>query len=139
MLNFAQTLTSTTETPSLWAGGFFFVWVFIFFLIAVIALWKVFEKAGYDGWKAIIPIYNTYVLVKIAGRPDWWFVLLLIPFVNFVVYIILSMDIAKAFGKSELFGIVGLWLFSFIGFAILGWGDATYQLPKSAQAPSSEE
>ena len=139
MLNFAQTLTSTTETPSLWAGGFFFVWVFIFFLIAVIALWKVFEKAGYEGWKAIIPIYNTYILVKIAGRPDWWFLLLLIPFVNFVVYIILSMDIAKAFGKSELFGIVGLWLFSFIGFAILGWGDATYQLPKPAGVTSDEE
>lgn len=88
-----------------------------------------FKKAGHPGWAAIIPIYNIYILLKIAGRPGWWLLLLLIPFVNFVVYIVIALDVAKNFGQSPIFGIIGLWLFSFIGYLILGFGDAKYVGP----------
>jgi len=110
-------------------GGFMLVWMLVIFIVSIVALWKVFEKAGEAGWKSIIPLLNAYIIVKIAGRPGWWLLLLLVPFVNFIVTIVLSIDIAKAFGKSTAFGVVGLWLFSLIGFLILGWGDATYTLP----------
>lgn len=124
---FAQTTETTAEgTAYVYGGGFFLIWSVIILLILIVAWWKVFEKAGEPGWKSIIPFYNTYTLVTIAGRPGWWFLLFFIPFVNFVVYIVISIDLAKAFGKSTTFGIVGLWLFSFIGFIILGWGDAKY-------------
>ena len=96
-------------------------------LVAIIGMWKVFEKAGQPGWGALIPIYNIYLLLKIAGRPSWWLILYLIPFVNFVALIIVSLDVAKAFGKSATFGIFGLVLFSFIGYPVLGFGDATYK------------
>jgi hypothetical protein len=96
-------------------------------VIYIIALWRVYAKANQPGWAAIVPIYNIYVMLKIAGRPGWWLLLYLIPLVNIIVHLVVSIDIAKAFGKSTAFGVVGLWLFSFIGFLMLGFDDSKYQ------------
>jgi hypothetical protein len=101
-------------------------------VVFIIALWKVFTKAGQPGWAAIIPIYNTYVLIKIAGRPGWWLLMLLIPFVNIVFLLLLSLDIAKAFGQSPVFGVILLFFLGGIGYLILGFGSATYQGPSAA-------
>jgi hypothetical protein len=95
-------------------------------LIIIIAMWKVFSKAGQPGWAAIIPIYNLYVLCKVAGRPGWWLLLMLIPFVNFIIFIIICIDIAKNFGKGAGFGL-GLAFLGVIFFPILGFGSAQYQ------------
>ena len=95
-------------------------------LILIIALWRVFSKAGRPGWWAIIPLVNTFQLVKIGGYGFGTFLLLLIPGVNVIVYIIVALGIAKNFGKSGAFGFVGLVLFSFIGYLILGFGSAQY-------------
>lgn len=111
-------------------GGFLLFVVYIALIVAGIAgFWKVFEKAGQPGWAALIPIYNLYVLLKVAGRPGWWILLFLIPFVNIVTYLIVALDVAKAFGKSTGFGVVGLWIFSYIGYVMLGFGEASYQKP----------
>lgn len=96
----------------------------IVFLIA--AMWKVFVKAGQPGWAAIVPIYNIYIMLQIAGRPGWWLLLMFVPFVSIVIGIIVSLDIARNFGKSTGFGI-GLILLGPIFFPILGFGSATYQ------------
>ncbi len=98
----------------------------ILIVIIVISLWKIFEKAGEEGWKAIVPFYNSYTLFRIAGRNGWGFLLALIPIVNVVVAVMLSLDLAKHFGKSSAFGIVGLFLFSVVGFPMLAFGDAEY-------------
>src|ERR1700742_3677853 len=95
-------------------------------VIGIAGLWKVLVKAGLPGWGAIIPLYNIYLLLKVAGRPGWWVVLYLIPIVNIVIHAFVAMDVARNFGKSKVFGIVGLWLFNVIGFLILGFGDARY-------------
>lgn len=100
-------------------------------LLGIITFWRVFEKAKQPGWASIIPIYNLYIMLKIAGRPGWWLLLYIIPILNVIVHIIVAIDIAKAFKKSTAFGVVGLWLFSFIGFMILGFGGAKYKgVPK---------
>ena len=95
-------------------------------LLLIVALWKVFTKAGQPGWASIIPIYNLYVWCKIVGRPWWWILLMLIPFVNFIIAIILCIDMAKSFGKGAGFGI-GLALLGIIFLPILGFGSAQYQ------------
>jgi Family of unknown function (DUF5684) len=56
---------------------------------------------------------------------------MLIPFVNFIILIILFIDLAKSFGKGAGFGI-GLILLPIIFFPILGFGSATYQGPAAA-------
>src|SRR5213080_3416643 len=97
-------------------------------LLLIVAMWKVFTKAGQPGWASIIPIYNLYIWCKIVGRPGWWIILMLIPFVNFIIGIILCIDLAKSFGKGVGFGI-GLILLGIIFFPILGFGSAQYQGP----------
>ena len=106
-----------------------FLPVLVYLAIAVLVIagfWKVFTKAGHPGWAAIIPFYNVYILLKIAGRPGWWLLLFLIPVVNFVIAIIVAIDVAKSFGKGTGFG-VGLAFLGPIFYPILGFGDATYQ------------
>ncbi len=97
-------------------------------------MWKVFEKAGYPGWAAIIPIYNVYILLKIADKPAWWLILFFIPIINIVIAVIVSIAVARAFGKEGIFG-VGLFLFPFIFYPILGFGDAQYQPQEEAPTP----
>ncbi|TAK90010.1 MAG: signal peptidase I [Burkholderiaceae bacterium] len=104
--------------------GVIFVIAITVFVLA--GFWKVFEKAGQPGWGALVPIYNGYLMAKVAGRPGWWLILMFIPLVNFIIAIILSLDIAKKFGQGAGFGI-GLLLLGFIFYPILGFGDAVYQ------------
>lgn len=107
----------------------FFLIVYLALIVLIIAsFWKVFTKAGQPGWLSIIPIVNIYILCKIAGRPGWWLILLLIPIVNLVITAIVSIDVAKSFGKGTGFGI-GLWLLGIIFYPILGFGSAQYQGP----------
>ena len=95
--------------------------------IALIAsFWKVFEKAGHPGWAAIIPFYNAYILLQIANREIWWLLLFFIPIVSFIVAIVVSIDVAKSFGKGTGFGL-GLAFLPFIFYPILGFGPDRYQ------------
>jgi Ca2+/Na+ antiporter len=112
--------------------GALFGSVFLLFWLAVVVVmiiggWKVFEKAGQPGWAVLVPFYNAYILLKIAGRPGWWLILYLIPLVNIVIGLIVSIDIAKAFGQSAVFGVVLLFLLCGIGFLVLGFGNYRYQ------------
>jgi len=119
------TIVAATASGSGSAGFLIILAVIVFYIVA---FWRVFTKAGEPGWGAIVPIYNLYLYCKIAGRPEWWLILLFIPFVNIVFSLILAMDIAKAFSKSSGFGI-GIWLLSFIFIPILAFGSATYTKP----------
>src|SRR6266436_787112 len=109
-------------------GPVFWICWSAFVILMIAALWKVFSTAGQPGWASLIPIVNVYFLCKVAGRPGWWLILMFIPLVNFIVLIILDIDIAKNFGKGAGFGI-GLLLLPFIFFPILGFGSAQYQGP----------
>lgn len=95
-------------------------------IISIIALWPVFTKAGRPGWGAIIPIYNTYLLVKIAGYHGALVILYFIPIVNIIVSIIVAIAVGRAFGKGGAFSFFLLWLLSIIGYLIIGFGGAQY-------------
>ncbi|MEI6173754.1 MAG: DUF5684 domain-containing protein [Bacteroidota bacterium] len=99
-------------------------------VIEIVGAWYMFQKAGEPGWAAIIPIYNYLIGIKIAGKPWWYLLLMLVPVVNLVVYIIILDGLSKSFGKSTGFT-VGLFFFRFIFIPILGFGDAVYSGDKS--------
>ena len=109
--------------------GSFAALVIIVFEIA--AVWRIFVKAGDRGWKAIIPIWNTLIVLKIVGRPWWWIVHSLIPIVWWIVYIVVYYDLAKSFGKGVGFA-VGVVLLPFIFVPILGFGSSQYVEPYAA-------
>ncbi len=102
---------------------FFYLIVYLFFSFC---LYKIFQKAGRDdAWAAFIPIYNTIVLVDILKKPIWWFILLMIPFVNIIFAIMLTDRLSKFFGKDILMTLL-LLVLPFIGLPILAFGDAAY-------------
>lgn len=98
-------------------------------VLAIVAEWMIFMKAGEKGWKSLIPIYNTYTLVRIADGNGWKFLLLLVPFVNIVYMILLNVRLAKSFGKGTGFAL-GLVLLTGIFTLILGFGKAQYIGPR---------
>lgn len=115
--------------------GVFLLIILPLIIFYVICLWKVFEKAGVEGWKAIVPVYNGWVMAEIAGKPGWWGIVGLagvIPvlgwiasIVALVLYVIIAIELSKKFGKDSMFSLI-LIFFSIIGFAILAFGDAKY-------------
>jgi len=123
-------------------GGAFvlFLLMIAFYVLVVIGLWKTFIKAGHPGWAAIVPFYNIYIWVQIAGRPTWWFWVILvgallgwIPIIGWILIIaiwvmslFLALDVAKNFGQGTGFGIL-LWLFSGIMYLVLGFGNYQYK------------
>lgn len=123
-----QILAQTTSEAAAGEGSSLFGMLIALAVVIVLiaSIWKVFEKAGEPGWAAIIPIYNLVVLLKISGKPIWWLVLMIIPFVNIIASLLVLLALAKNFGKSTAFGL-GLFFLGFIFFPILGFGGARYQ------------
>ena len=106
--------------------------ILAFYVLIIVAQWKIFTKAGQEGWKALIPIYNVVVLYKIIGLSPWLLLLYLlsvVPVVGWIISIALSIvstvKLAKAFNQSTAF-IFGLLFLSPIFQMILGFGKAEY-------------
>lgn len=59
-----------------------------------------------NGWMAWVPILNILLMCRVAGRPGWWLLLMLVPFVNIVVTIVLWMGIAEARGFASWWGVM---------------------------------
>lgn len=97
-----------------------------FILVIIIGNWKLFEKAGQPGWACLIPIYNIYVMLQIAGMGAIWLVAFFLPFLNFIAAIMLCMRLARAFGQSALVGVAMIFL-PFIIIPMLAFGDAQYR------------
>ena len=128
--------------------GFFAV---IWYILMVIAWWRIFTKAGEKGWKSLIPIYNMWVAYKIVGMSGWWaflplltgalqgifggedgempaiagFVVVAVAIVGIVVEIMSNWKMAKAFKKSDLFALLTVFFPNICGL-IIGFGGAQY-------------
>ena len=135
------------------AGGTLVTMLIISIVIGVlliIANWKIFKKTGEPGWKSIIPIYNVYILFKISGMKNFFWITLILPFVlgivsgiagnasvvaviaaivcgifELVVSIMLCVKLSKAFGKGDGYAL-GLIFLPNIFTLILGFGKAEY-------------
>jgi hypothetical protein len=126
----SATTSVTTNTLSTGAALAIVLVVWLFVLIITIffiaCLWRIFTKAGKPGWASIIPIYNYIILLEIIERPIWWIVLFFIPIANVVVQILIALELAEAYGKSTLFGVLGLMFFPIVGYPMLAFGSAKY-------------
>jgi len=128
---FAVLLQQDTDYLSKFMAVIISIFSLVIAVISIVAMWRIFEKANQPGWAVLVPIYNTYVLLEIVGRPTWWLLLLFVPGANFVISIILTFDLAASFGKDTGFGF-GLLFLSFIFTLILAFGDAQYIGPVAA-------
>lgn len=128
-------------------AGVFLVLLLGLYLLSSFFLYRVFEKAGRPGWIGFVPIYNSWVLFEISGKPGWWALLIipsLIPLVGFlfsiaflVLTLLASLELAKRFGRSQIFAVFGLWLFSLVGLGILAFDSSKYRGSGGAPANSA--
>ena len=125
--------TTSLDTSALAGLGIFFaVYVVICLGLSIfylVSMWKVYEKAGKDGWAALIPIYNLYVLFEIGGQKGAYAFFIFIPFVGPIIALVFEimayMEIAKRFGKDTVFGVLSIF-FPIVTFPILAFSDAKY-------------
>ncbi len=114
-------------------------------VVYLIALWKIFKKAGKNGWEAIVPFYNQWILVEIAGLNWWWFLIMIsgtivsllsIPglsavcsLANLVAMFFVNYNLAKKFHK-EVGTAILMTIFSAIMYPVVGFSK-DYQFDNS--------
>ena len=99
---------------------FWLIFAVVTYVVTAIFLSMVFKKAGVEGWKAWVPIYNTWTLLELGGQPGWLSLLVLtswIPFLGFIVAIVVYVFYAMAaykiglnFGKPGAFVLLAIFL-----------------------------
>ena len=118
--------------------AFVIIFLIMWFVLQGTAYYKFFEKAGKEGWKGFIPIYNYYIHLELVGRPKWWIVLLFVPVINFFVALTMHLDLMKSFGKytyvDQVLGVV----FAPIYMNYIAWIDTTY-LGKATEMPKPKK
>lgn len=106
------------------------VGVFVLLCLTCLALfiigqWKVFRKAGYEGWISLVPFYNAYTLSKIVWGNGWLFLLCLIPLGGVIFQIATLVKLAKVFNKGIGFS-VGMVFLPVIFMLVLGMSGTSY-------------
>ena len=137
--------------------GIVMVFALIIAILLIIARWKIFTKAGEEGWKAIIPVYSDMVLCKISGVWEWYplvvfgaslvsgmlsgiseslggIITLLASIASIYYTVILCISVAQSFGKDTGFGI-GLLFLNVIFYPILAFGKSQYVGAKPMNDP----
>ncbi|MBI3517856.1 MAG: signal peptidase I [Bacteroidetes bacterium] len=93
----------------------------ILVLISFVGLYKIFEKAGLPGWKALIPVYNFWLVGTIINRPKWWGLIMIVPGVNLIMYGVYGFHLARAFKKRMNNDLIVASLMPYLYFAYLGF------------------
>lgn len=125
-------------------------------IMDIIALYKLYEKAGESGWKSLIPFYNFFVLSKIVtgkynfgaaymiltvlyglfiilgvlieSLPLMLFAMLLaLPVIVMAVY--LYYQLGKVYGKSSLWCVMMIFLYPLLIIAMAFDNDTVYEGP----------
>ena len=107
----------------------------LFFILSMTGLWGIFEKAGEKGWKILIPFYNWYIWLQIIRKPIWWYIFLLIPFINVFVILLMIVEILKCFNKHGLLDQALGVLFPFFYLPWLSFSSSEQYTDPSKQPP----
>ena len=137
----------------------------VMYLLKIIGNWLIFKKAGREGWPALVPIYNEYVLCKITGVTPWWLLIsyvgalipvigtILAPLAGIYFNVLLCVSTARSYGKSDSWAI-GLFFLEPLFMFVLGIDSSTYEgmrplhdpimealgvIPKTKEEPTSEK
>jgi signal peptidase I len=118
----------------------------LFFLILashLISLPKIFAKAGVASWKGYIPFYNLVVWIKIMEKPWWWFLILLVPGVNFILFMVMNYELTRAFNRRDFaFGLLAIFA-PFVAIPIIAFSDDRFigceKFAKNQKKPAGRE
>jgi signal peptidase I len=99
-------------------------------ILTIAGLWKIFEKAGEQGWKALIPVYNCYLWLKLLKKPWWWIFIFIVPGVGFMMTMVMAGLTAPAFGKKKASDMLPAGLLFFIYLPYFGFGKEKFLIPE---------
>ena len=110
-----------------------------FLILCAVGTWRLFQKAGEEGWKALIPFYSSYIMLKISGRPGWWLVWLFLPGASWIVGVGIIIDFIKCYGKFSIRDRAAAVLLPFIYLPKWGFESKTVYLGRSASSAFGAE
>ncbi|MDH3245238.1 MAG: signal peptidase I [Saprospiraceae bacterium] len=106
------------------------IFLLILYVLVSVSLYKVFEKAGQPGWKALVPGLNFVVWAELVGRKKWHAAWLLFPIVNIFIFAALCIDLVRSFGQHTFWQSVVAVLLAPVAFFLIGFRDeSTYEGP----------
>lgn len=120
-------------------------------ILTLVAYWRIYTKAGEEGWKAIIPIYGTYVLYRFTWDIKMFWIMFGCFFGGFLMALIggplvflgliavlvgILIDLFQSYALSTSFGhglpfTLGLLFLTPVFLMILAFGSSEYQGPQS--------
>ncbi len=128
----AQTVVSIMPdwlSTAVFIGGIAFLVLWLLAVIfLLIALWRIYSKAGQPGWAVLIPFFDNFIYYRITWGSGAFWLLSLIPFAGPIIKLITSHKLARSFGHRFGFTL-GLWFFPWIFHLILGFGKSKYKGP----------
>ena len=85
--------------------GFLVVFIYLGF-----CLYKIAQNCGEkeSAWWAFVPIVQVFLMLKVARKPLWWFLLFLVPIVNIIFLAITWVHIAQNCGASGVWGVLAV-------------------------------
>ena len=98
-----------------------FVITILSFLVFLVGLMAIFNKADKPGWYAFIPVYNLYIWLKLIKKPIWWIVFSLMPFINVFMVMLMIVETLKAFNKNGIGAQMLSIMFPFVYMPYLGF------------------
>lgn len=113
--------------------------IYAILAITYIGLYRVFEKGGEKGWKALLPVYNYYIWLKLLKKPWWWLLIFLIPGVGFMMLMTMSAITSNAMGRGKSSQLILSGLLFFVYLPWLGWDKKMNFLPETPSKPVKKE
>lgn len=113
------------EKSNSFISNIWYMITIISIILSIIGLCKSYIKAGEPGWKAIVPIYNTMTMAKIALGNPWLGLLVLLPVVGWLIMLYISFKFIKQFNVSDGMAVLSL-LIAPIVYLIVGFGEYEY-------------
>lgn len=102
-----------------------------------VKLWKLYKKAGFSPLLALVPFYNSIILLQIIKRPKWWVILLYIPIINLLMLPLIWVETARSFGKTSLTDSFLSWAtLGFYGFYLNYISEVTYRTDRPLEPQS---
>ena len=110
------------------------LFLILYLVGCLLGLWFVFKKAGVAPWKALVPVYNIVVWIKVCGKSWKWYIYFLIPAINIFVFLLMVVETAKVFHRygfwEQTFAVLFPWIYlPVVGFNSFEYHDPTQEPP----------
>lgn len=100
---------------------FLLIYCILYVVGTFVGLYGVFKKAGRTPWHALIPFYNLYAWLRVIQRPMWWFIFLVIPYLNVFTFMLMIWKTLRMCDHTRYLFLIPAIIFPFIAVPYVGF------------------